>query len=42
MDDVRKGKPIKRICRRKLRDFGNLDGIFQTFITIRTADSYGY
>ncbi|ERH57929.1 hypothetical protein C7M18_03513 [Bacillus velezensis] len=25
MDDVRKGKPIKRICRRKLRDFGELD-----------------
>lgn len=38
MDDIRKGKPIKRIRRRKLRDLGDLDGLFQTFITIKTAE----
>lgn len=38
MDDIRKGKPIKRTRRRKLRDLGDLDGLFQTFITIKTAE----
>lgn len=38
MDNIRKGKPIKRTRRRKLRDLGDLDGLFQTFITIKTAE----
>lgn len=36
MDDIRKGKPIKRTRRRKLRDLNDLDGLFQTLITINT------
>ncbi|MCY7944848.1 hypothetical protein P8891_08270 [Bacillus atrophaeus] len=38
MDDIRKGKPIKRTRRHRLRVPGDLDGLFQTFITIKTAE----
>lgn len=38
MENIRGGKPIKRTRRRKIRDLGDLDGLFQTFIMIKTAE----
>ncbi|MEC1560415.1 tyrosine-type recombinase/integrase [Bacillus haynesii] len=38
MDDIRKGKPIKRTRRCSFRDLADLDALFKTFVTIKTAE----